>query len=155
MAGYKSAKRVRPGDDESDVEVETKSTKTSKKAKTGSGDAESGKDSDGNSWWSLSGKRRVGISEFQKKPYINIREYWTDNDGNMKPGKKGISLPLEQYNALLKAIPAINAELIAQGLDVAEIPSGAPSKATEKPSSDKKSKKSNIEETSDEDEDED
>jgi hypothetical protein len=68
---------------------------------------------------------------------------------------QGISLPLEQYNALLKAIPAINAELIAQGLDVAEIPSGAPSKATEKPSSDKKSKKSNIEETSDEDEDED
>lgn len=68
---------------------------------------------------------------------------------------QGISLPLEQYNALLKAIPAINAELITQGLDVAEIPSGAPSKATEKPSSDKKSKKSNIEETSDEDEDED
>ncbi|KAI4601001.1 hypothetical protein KJ359_013166 [Pestalotiopsis sp. 9143b] len=155
MAGYKSAKRVRPGDDDSDVEVDTKPTKTSKKAKTNSGDVESGKDADGNSWWSLSGKRRVGISEFQKKPYVNIREYWTDNEGTMKPGKKGISLPLEQYNALLKAIPAINAELISQGLDVAEIPSGAPSKSSEKPSSDNKSKKSNIEETSDEEEDED
>lgn len=53
MAGYKSAKRVRPGDDDSDVEVDTKPTKTSKKAKTNSGDVESGKDADGNSWWSV------------------------------------------------------------------------------------------------------
>lgn len=53
MAGYKSAKRVRPGDDDSDVEVDTKPTKTSKKAKTNSSDVESGKDADGNSWWSV------------------------------------------------------------------------------------------------------
>ncbi|KAK9782514.1 putative Transcriptional coactivator p15 (PC4) C-terminal domain-containing protein [Seiridium cardinale] len=154
MAGPKSAKRVRPADDDSDIEIETKPSKSSKKAKTGGNDPESGKDNDGNPWWSLSGKRRVGISEFQKKPYVNIREYYVDGDANWKPGKKGISLPLEQYNALLRAIPAINAELASQGLDVAEIPSNIPSNTVQKPSSkEKRSKKANIEATSDEEDD--
>lgn len=76
----------------------------------------------------------------------------------MKPGKKGISLSLEQYNTLLKAIPAINAELASQGLAVAGAPSGAPASATTNKSTTedrRKAKKSNIEATSDEEEDED
>jgi hypothetical protein len=36
----------------------------------------------------LSGKRRVTISEFKKQTYINLREYWVDNSGDWKPGKK-------------------------------------------------------------------
>ncbi|KAI1840628.1 hypothetical protein JX265_004517 [Neoarthrinium moseri] len=161
MAGPKSAKRVRDSDDESDNDIQTKTTKATKKAKTGSADVETGNDGDGNPWWSLSGKRRVAVSEFNKKPYVNIREYYDDkSSGELKPGKKGISLPLEQYNALLKAIPAINAHLASQGLEVADIPSSGPSasssSAVEKAAPrEKKAKRANIEATSDEDEDED
>lgn len=53
MAGLKNTKRVRSSDDDSDIEAETKTTKTSKKVKTGGGDLESGKDNDGNSYWSV------------------------------------------------------------------------------------------------------
>lgn len=155
---YKSKKRARDdGDDDSDMEVDTKPTKTTKKVKTGGADLDSGKDDQGNSWWGLSHTRRVGLSEFKKKPYVNIREYY-EAAGVMKPGKKGISLTVEQYNALLKAIPAINAELSAQGHDVAEIPSGpALSSGVQKSTTKEKKKptKANIEATSDEEDEDD
>lgn len=32
--------------------------------------------------------RYVTVSEFKGKKYVNIREYY-DNDGEMKPGRKG------------------------------------------------------------------
>jgi hypothetical protein len=35
----------------------------------------------------LSGKRRIGISEFKGKRMMNIREYY-EKDGEMLPGKK-------------------------------------------------------------------
>ena len=36
----------------------------------------------------LSGKRRIVVQEFKGKWYVNLREYYTDNSGEMKPGKK-------------------------------------------------------------------
>lgn len=77
---------------------------------------------------------------------------------------QGISLSVEQYAALLKAVPAINAALQELGQDVGA--AGEPG-ATAKPAKDKskaskdksksskdrsKSPKANIEATSDEDE---
>ncbi|KAI0134207.1 transcriptional Coactivator p15-domain-containing protein [Xylariales sp. AK1849] len=162
MAGFKNLKRSRRDEYESDgnSEVETKPAKSSKKSKTATANAESGKDADGNSFWSLSesGKRRVTISEFRKSKFVNIREYYADAEGELKPGKKGISLPLEQYNALLKAIPAINAALSSEGFDVVDVgpnaPASASSQAIEKtrPKEKQKIKKANIEATSDEEE---
>jgi hypothetical protein len=55
----------------------------------------------------------------------------------------------------LKAIPAINTALVAQGLDVAEIPSQTASNTLQKSSSsNRKPRKANIEATSDEEENE-
>ena len=36
----------------------------------------------------LSATRRVGISEFKGTTLINIREYYNDAAGDLKPGKK-------------------------------------------------------------------
>lgn len=72
---------------------------------------------------------------------------------------QGISLTIEQYQALLKAIPEINADLQAMGIDV----SGNDKEDDEAMEEDslpkkrvraKKDTKANIEATSDEDEDE-
>ncbi|KAF5567706.1 transcriptional Coactivator p15 family [Fusarium phyllophilum] len=134
---------------DSDSEPET----VSKRVKSGTSVESDGKDDDGNPFWELSNKRRVGVSDFSKKTFVNIREYY-DKDGKTLPGKKGISLSIEQYNAFLKAVPQINAALRAKGLvvegDVADEPDTALIPAAKAKKERKKSPKANIETTSEE-----
>ncbi|CVK92548.1 uncharacterized protein FMAN_07442 [Fusarium mangiferae] len=142
-----SAAKKRAAD--SDSEPET----VSKRVKSGTSVESDGKDDDGNPFWELSNKRRVGVSDFSKKTFVNIREYY-DKDGKSLPGKKGISLSIEQYNAFLKAVPQINAALRAKGLvvegDVADEPETALIPAAKAKKERKKSPKANIETTSEE-----
>ncbi|EXK39201.1 hypothetical protein FOXG_05220 [Fusarium oxysporum f. sp. lycopersici 4287] len=142
-----SAAKKRAAD--SDSEPET----VSKRVKSGTSVESDGKDDDGNPYWELSNKRRVGVSDFSKKTFVNIREYY-DKDGKTLPGKKGISLSIEQYNAFLKAVPHINASLRAKGLvvegDIADKPDTALIPAAKVKKERKKSPKANIETTSEE-----
>lgn len=114
---------------------------------------------------------------------MNVREYYEDKTGEMKPGKKvrlptielpptpsecislpltlskGISLSIEQYQALVGLVPSINEQLRKHGvaLDAGAVENDG---STETGGAGKKAKKStaearksNIEATSDEDED--
>ncbi|KAH7410060.1 transcriptional Coactivator p15-domain-containing protein [Phaeosphaeria sp. MPI-PUGE-AT-0046c] len=58
-----------------------------------------------------SGKRRVTVRDFKDNVLIDIREHWTDDSGDLKPGRKGISLNLEQYNTLIAALPLLEVAL--------------------------------------------
>lgn len=40
--------------------------------------------------WNLDERRAVKINEFRGKVYVDIREYFEDKKGELKPGKKGI-----------------------------------------------------------------
>ncbi|KAG8158607.1 hypothetical protein KVR01_011729 [Diaporthe batatas] len=140
--------------------------KTSKKAKQETKKGSSSKnganvDSEGNTFFELSGKRRAVVQQFQGKWFVNLREYYEDKSGEMKPTKKGIMLNVEQYQALVGAVPAITKELGKHGVKVAgqggdaveddaEEEDEKPAKSKKKES---KSKKANIEATSDEEED--
>ncbi|KFY39654.1 hypothetical protein V494_03893 [Pseudogymnoascus sp. VKM F-4513 (FW-928)] len=136
----------------------TKTTKPSSAAKPAQ--AQTGEN--GEKFWELSqgrNSRRVGISEFKGTRLINIREYYQNPAGDFLPGKKGISLPLDQYKALLQAIPDINAALTAAGETIesggasVDADAGAASKARVKgASAGSKEQRANIDETSDEDE---
>ncbi|KZM22297.1 uncharacterized protein EKO05_0000174 [Ascochyta rabiei] len=66
-----------------------------------------------------SSKRRVTVSDFKGTTLISIREYWTNEGGELKPGKKGISLSVEQYNALLAAAPILESVLRKKDIEVA------------------------------------
>jgi len=44
--------------------------------------------------------RYVSVSEFRGKKMISIREYYQADDGEERPGKKGISLSVEQWQKL-------------------------------------------------------
>ncbi|KAL2758038.1 hypothetical protein ACRALDRAFT_1068482 [Sodiomyces alcalophilus JCM 7366] len=150
----RSASRVEHSGDEG-APVAFKSVK---KFKTASSTPGSGHDKEGNPYWELSNKRRVGLSKFKDMTMINIREFW-EKDGEMLPGKKGISLSLQQYENLLKAVPEINNRLRQMGHDVedSEDTGGVSTSGdaeTKSKKSKHKAKKSNIEATSDEDEDE-
>jgi hypothetical protein len=60
---------------------------------------------------------RIAISPFQGKDRLDIREYFTSIDGDMRPSKKGISLPADQLDAVINALQALKTENI-KGLAV-------------------------------------
>jgi len=51
--------------------------------------------------------RFATVSEFRGKILVSIREYY-DKDGELRPGKKGISLNMEQWNSLKDHMDDIN-----------------------------------------------
>ncbi|KAK0638820.1 transcriptional Coactivator p15-domain-containing protein [Cercophora newfieldiana] len=124
----------------------------------------SGTDADGNPFWEIGGSRRATISKYRGTTLVNIREYFTAPDGEMKPGKKGISLSVTQFEGLLDALPSMVQVLSDDGHEVAIPDSGSggapvaeastPVKKSKTKKS-KKSKKANIEETSSEEDDDD
>ncbi|KAI0399418.1 transcriptional Coactivator p15-domain-containing protein [Xylaria palmicola] len=145
--------------EEEESSGEEQVVKPSKKPKTkASAETDSTKDNEGNSFWPLSATRRLVVQDFKGKTFVNIREYY-DSNGELKPGKKGIMLNLEQYDALLAAIPAINAELQSKGHAIPDVLANATNTSSSKPSKEspskeqrRKNKKMNIEATSDEEE---
>ncbi|KAK3098143.1 hypothetical protein FSP39_016570 [Pinctada imbricata] len=56
----------------------------------------------------LSKMRFVTVSEFRGKVMVSIREHY-EADGELRPGKKGISLNLEQWNQLKDQMDEIDA----------------------------------------------
>lgn len=65
----------------------------------------------------LSAKRRVTIQEFKGMTLVAIREFY-GNEGELKPGKSGINLKVEQFAELAKALPDIIEVLKTKGFDV-------------------------------------
>ncbi|KAK4191172.1 putative RNA polymerase II transcriptional coactivator [Podospora australis] len=166
MAGYKK-RRIQASEEDSEGEPMSvaKKVKTTKPTKAASSSASKAgakaTDAEGNAYWELGNNRRIGASKFKNVTLVNIREYYTTSDGEARPGKKGISLSLDQYKAFLKVIPQLNEELRSQGLDVGDVSvSSSSSASAKKPAasvaetSSKKAKKSNIEQTSEEEEEE-
>ncbi|RWS27304.1 activated RNA polymerase II transcriptional coactivator p15-like protein, partial [Leptotrombidium deliense] len=56
----------------------------------------------------LSNNRFVTVSEFRHKKRIDIREYYVNESGEKKPGKKGISLSLPEWKKLKELIHDID-----------------------------------------------
>lgn len=46
----------------------------------------------------------VSISEYKGVERLDIRHYWTTDQGTMAPSQKGVSLPLEYAEELYQAI---------------------------------------------------
>ncbi|CDQ64269.1 activated RNA polymerase II transcriptional coactivator p15 isoform X1 [Oncorhynchus mykiss] len=108
---------------DSDSEAETKAKKrkqaapekpAAKKPKGGESSKPGGtskgsgnKDKDDNKF-QIGKMRYVSVREFKGKCLIDIREYWMDQEGEMKPGRKGISLNPEQWNQLKDQISEID-----------------------------------------------
>ncbi|KIW27909.1 uncharacterized protein PV07_07606 [Cladophialophora immunda] len=153
-----SKKRKSAAGDDSDLDVST--TKRGKGA-SGSAFVPSSKpqvDSDGNTYWEISKARRVTLSEFKGKKLVNIREYY-EKDNQWLPGKKGISMSIEQYSALIEIMPQIENVLKSQGEKIprpdydGNAPAGDDESDEEGADGDEEmDRKPNIEATSDEDE---
>lgn len=73
------------------------------------------RDKENNLYWEISKARRVTVSEFKGKQMISVREYY-EKDGDWLPGKKGISMTLEQYAGLISVLPGVEKELRRSGV---------------------------------------
>ncbi|KAH9520424.1 Transcriptional coactivator [Bulinus truncatus] len=80
-----------------------KETKVDKKEET----AGPTKNSSGEFMFQISKMRFATVSEFRGKAMVSIREYY-EKDGDLRPGKKGISLSVDQWQALKEKIPEID-----------------------------------------------
>ncbi|NP_001018376.1 SUB1 regulator of transcription a isoform 1 [Danio rerio] len=103
---------------DSDSEVDTKAKrkkqatpeKPSKKQKSGesSSASKSSSSNKNDNMFQIGKMRYVSVRDFKGKVLIDIREYWMDQEGEMKPGRKGISLNPEQWNQLKEQISEID-----------------------------------------------
>uniref|UniRef100_A0A8C4IDM1 Activated RNA polymerase II transcriptional coactivator p15 n=1 Tax=Dicentrarchus labrax TaxID=13489 RepID=A0A8C4IDM1_DICLA len=87
-------------------EKPAKKPKSGESSKPG-GSSKSSSNSDDN-MFQIGKMRYVSVRDFKGKVLIDIREYWMNQDGEMKPGKKGISLNPEQWNQLKDQISEID-----------------------------------------------
>ncbi|XP_053154265.1 activated RNA polymerase II transcriptional coactivator p15-like [Hemicordylus capensis] len=55
--------------------------------------------------------RYVCVSLFKGKVLVDLREFYMDKAGDMKPGRKGISLAVDQWQSLKAIIPDIDAAI--------------------------------------------
>ncbi|KAJ2925134.1 hypothetical protein H1R20_g11982, partial [Candolleomyces eurysporus] len=78
-----------------------------KKASSSSGTATVLKNSEGEKYIDLGKKKHATVRTFKGMKLIDIREYYNAG-GEDKPGKKGISLTLDQWNTLIAASDTID-----------------------------------------------
>ena len=103
--------------DTTDGFIDDSATKKSKKSSpTFTPASKTQKDSNGDAFWEISKARRVTISDFKDKKMVSVREYY-EKDGEWLPGKKGISMTLEQFSALVELLPCIEGELRRSGVE--------------------------------------
>eukprot|EP00742_Colponemidia_sp_Colp-10_P011867 GILJ01013247.1.p1 GENE.GILJ01013247.1~~GILJ01013247.1.p1 ORF type:complete len:129 (+),score=21.77 GILJ01013247.1:27-389(+) len=62
--------------------------------------------------FNLGPKKKARVYKFNKTTLVDIREFYVSN-GRQLPGKKGIALTVDQWNALKEAMPLID-EAVAQ-----------------------------------------
>ncbi|NXL93252.1 TCP4 polymerase, partial [Alectura lathami] len=68
-----------------------------------------GQDSVEESTFQIGKMRYVRVSCFKGKVLVDIREFYVDKEGDMKPGRKGIALSAEQWIQLKEIVPEIDA----------------------------------------------
>ncbi|KAK7595106.1 hypothetical protein V9T40_001539 [Parthenolecanium corni] len=60
--------------------------------------------------WHLGNNRFANVSDFKGRIFVNIREYY-EKDGELKPGKKGISLTAKQWQEFKEHIDDIDSKV--------------------------------------------
>ncbi|CAH1253273.1 SUB1 [Branchiostoma lanceolatum] len=108
MPKHKSKAYVSDSDD-SDISDDEKAAKKRKLEKKKKQQAKREED-EGSDMIQLSNKRFISVREFKGKCLIDIREYY-DADGELKPGRKGISLTTDQWRRLKEAMDEIDGKI--------------------------------------------
>jgi len=52
------------------------------------------------------GRIHIRLSRFRDRDYLDIRNFYETEDGEWKPTRKGIAIPVDLYDELLDALAA-------------------------------------------------
>src|SRR5436305_3480745 len=69
------------------------------------------KNKDNEYYFDIGKNRRVTIRKYKGNCYVDIREFYEDDNGEKRPGKKGVSLSTEQWNLIKSLTNSIDSEL--------------------------------------------
>ncbi|KAF9227404.1 RNA polymerase II transcriptional coactivator [Gyrodon lividus] len=72
------------------------------------------RNAEGEKYVDLGKKKRAAVRSFKGQVFADIREFYGP-DGGEKPGKKGISLTFEQWEALKRSVNTIDSLFAEQG----------------------------------------
>ena len=69
---------------------------------------------------------RVSLTEYRKRKLVDVRVYYSDDEGQYRPTKKGVSLSLEVYPDFKRALTALEKTLLERDLispeELADLP---------------------------------
>eukprot|EP00392_Amoebophrya_sp_AT5.2_P015458 g15664.t1 len=118
----KEEHEVNEADEEDEEEVAEPAAKKQKKEAAA---AEGNEQGDEPTFFELGSRKRCSLSKYAGKTLIDFREYYEDkNTGEMKPGAKGISLPLDMYKKVhLVKIVAENFPQMEEAIAAQEVTS--------------------------------
>ncbi|XP_072050874.1 activated RNA polymerase II transcriptional coactivator p15-like [Amphiura filiformis] len=102
---FKSKARLSSSDSDSEPEYKPKEKKQKKEKKPEKAQKSGGED---DHMYALSATRFINVREFRGKVLVDIREYYNNSDGDLKPGKKGISLTADQWRKLVDKVEEVN-----------------------------------------------
>ncbi|XP_050520062.1 RNA polymerase II transcriptional coactivator [Daktulosphaira vitifoliae] len=102
----KKSKRTVSSDDTSDSGPDDRNPPPKKSKQTEKKETKKSTSNEEEHSWVLERNRFVKVRDFKGKLYVDIREFY-EKDGNLLPGKKGISLTMQQWNKLLDHVEDI------------------------------------------------
>ncbi|XP_076043995.1 single stranded-binding protein c31A [Oratosquilla oratoria] len=98
-------------DSDSDSDSGPEDRTPAKKSKSSNSGGSSGlRNKDGEIYWELERNKRITVREFRGKVLIDIREYY-EGGGELKPGKKGISLSPSQWIKLKSLVDDVDSAI--------------------------------------------
>jgi hypothetical protein len=63
----------------------------------------------------LGSRIHVRLSRFRERDYLDVRNFYETDDGEWKPTRKGIAIPVELYDELIDALRAAKEEIAKRG----------------------------------------
>jgi len=54
---------------------------------------------------------RVEKRTFKEREFVDVRQYFKDDNGEFKPSQKGITIPPERLTELIEALGKLNTEV--------------------------------------------
>jgi len=59
----------------------------------------------------LGSRVHVRVSKFRDRDYLDIRNFYETDDGEWKPTRKGIAIPVDLYDELIDALTEAKGEI--------------------------------------------